>query len=279
MRTLKKSLLVLAGLLAPSMAHTPADAGVIPWVYDSIFGYGWGYGGMGYGGMPYAGWGYGGGYPVTYAAPAYSANYGAYTTNYGPSYGYSDYSFGGEYLADNSCCDPCATGGCSTGGCGTSDCCTAVQSAKPEVPGKNPTPVDDKEVTPTVPKDEFGPTNGGIGAGRSGTRDRGLHNTNVPGAVEESLPSRELRPGARPNDLEVPVDPPVDEMQEPDPELERGKLNMIPRNGHIAVRYVPAITRGPIAVPTSVTRVVRVDRAVREQLVKGQSKSQLASNP
>ncbi len=37
MRTLKKSLLVLAGLFTPALASVPAEAGVIPWVYDSIF--------------------------------------------------------------------------------------------------------------------------------------------------------------------------------------------------------------------------------------------------
>lgn len=259
MRTLKKSLLVLAGLFTPALVGAPADAGVIPWVYDSIFGYGWGHG---YGGMPYGGYGYGGGYPVSYAAPVY-------TTNYAPSYGYADYSLGGSYLADSSCCDPCSNG-CSTGGCATSstDCCTtAVQSAKPAAP--EPTPIE-KKVTPKVPVDQFGPTRGGAGPGA-------LERTNS-GEVDESLPETERRPAGRPGGAVAPDDPA--EMKEPAPDEGSGvKETRTRRQNNIAVRYAPSTTRTRITVPSSVNRVVRVDRATREQLVQGQSKPQLAANP
>ena len=68
-----KSLCVLFGLLVPCLGTTSrAEAGVIPWLYDSIFGYGWGGGGYGGGGYSY-GSGYGGGgYGAGYAAPMYS---------------------------------------------------------------------------------------------------------------------------------------------------------------------------------------------------------------
>jgi hypothetical protein len=266
MRTLKKSLLVLAGLLSPALVGARADAGVIPWVYDSVFGYGWGYG---YGGMPYGGYGgygYGGGYPVSYAAPAY-------TTNYAPSYGYADYSLGGEYLADSSCCDPCSNG-CSTGGCATSDCCTtAVQSAKPAAP--EPTPINQK-VTPANPKkdlpvDEFQ----GLGPTRPGGTDK----VNS-GSTEEVLPGDENRPARPLPGGQVEPDRPDQGMQTPAPDEGSGVREMMtPRQNNIAVRYLPSTTRTRIAVPSSVNRVVRVDRATREQLVQGQSKPQLAANP
>lgn len=94
-----KSLCLLAGFVVPCLGtSSQAEAGVIPWLYNSIFGYGWGhnYGGYG-GGAPYSvgyspmGYGYGG------------YGYGASYPSYSPSY--SNYGYG---AAPSSC-------GCSTG--------------------------------------------------------------------------------------------------------------------------------------------------------------------
>jgi hypothetical protein len=100
MRTVSlKSLCLLAGFLVPCLGTTSrAEAGVIPWLYNSIFGYGWGhnYGGYG-GGVPYTagygsmGYGYGG-----YGSAAYMPAYAPAYSNYGYS------------SVPNSC-------GCSTG--------------------------------------------------------------------------------------------------------------------------------------------------------------------
>lgn len=257
MRTLKKSLLVLAGLFTPALASVPADAGVIPWVYDSIFGYGWGYG---YGGMPYGGYGGAGygGYPVSYAAPVY-------TTNYGPGYGYS--------VADSCCCDPCSTG-CSTGTVASDCCTTAVQSAKPAAP--EPTPVV-TPVTPRVPVDEFGrPTRPGTGAAGTGAVGTDRANPNV---NEEALPETERTPAERRAPGPVAPDDPDMRAPAPDDGAQGGRELKAPSDSRIAVRYVPTPTRSRIAVPSSVNRVVRIDRATREQLVQGPSKPQLAANP
>lgn len=257
MRTLKRSLLVLAGLFTPALAGAPVDAGVIPWVYDSIFGYGWGHG-YGYG-MPYGGYGgYGyGGYPVSYAAPVY-------TTNYGPGYS----------LADSCCCDPCSTG-CSTGTVAGDCCTTAVQSAKPAAP--EPTPVVSPVTPRNPPVDEFlrptQPGTGAVGTERANPREN-------PGAGEEEvMPRTERQPAPRPGGGAVPPDNP-NEMQEPVPDENQGLRGIkAPSDSRIAVRYVPTPTRSRIAVPSSVNRVVRIDRTTREQLVQGQSKPQLAANP
>lgn len=129
-------ILVLALALVPGQFST-ADAGVIPWLYDAVFGPvgHYGYGGYGYGGYayrhPYAG------SQISYsmpAAPAYrvSSNCGltgcgpvgcatpAYSVGYRPMFAYPTY---------------CSTGGCSTvlngfscsaRSCGT---CSAVASS------------------------------------------------------------------------------------------------------------------------------------------------------
>jgi len=101
-----------------------ADAGLIPWAYNSIFGpspmYGYGYGAPAYG---YSA-GYRGAYPVSsYYSPAWST----YTAGYGPSFSYS--AFGGNmgaYTYANPCascgCNPCCTDGCATGNCASGNC-------------------------------------------------------------------------------------------------------------------------------------------------------------
>lgn len=269
MRFLKKSVILLAGLLAPMAASTPADAGVIPWAYDSVFGYGWGYGGWGYGAPYYGGYGgYGmgyGAYPVSYAPPVYQ-------TNYAPAYGYADYSLsGGTYLADSCCCDPCSTG-CGTGGCGTSECGTSVKSAKPEA---NPTPVDQKVVPKKAPEDQFGPTNSGPGANH-----RSNINSGVSAPAEEVLPGAENAPAERPDPNSVQPQNP-DGLERPAPANDApGKLNMIPRHESIAIRSVPTTARGPIPAPISVSRIAHIGRIARQPSVPAPAgKSQIAANP
>ncbi len=326
MRTISmKSVCVLVGFLVPCCGLTArSEAGVIPWIYDSIFGYGWGgssYGGGhgGYGGgMPYSagygGWGYGGGYGSSYA-PAYSysglsygmpasgssccgtASYalpstgtgccgtptyaapaspvpvistpattvpnspptdGQYNLRYGPSLGdydsgYGYYTgYGPTYAGDQgSCCVP-SPACCSTGGSATS-----VESAKP---APNPTPVN--KVTPVTPKtppvDGFREHRGGTGGVRSNE-------------VEETLPSTERGPTRRPEEAG-----PANGETPPAGEVE--SIQFSPTEGNVAVRYVPTMKRTKIAVPTSVARVVRLDRAAREQLVRAEAKPKLAAN-
>lgn len=118
-------ILVLALALVPGQFST-ADAGVIPWLYDAVFGPvgHYGYGGYGYGGYgtayryPYAG-------PrVSYAVPTWSGQ-----SNCGPA-GCATTSYSVAYRPTY-----CSTGGCSTvlsgyrytaGSCGT---CSTVASS------------------------------------------------------------------------------------------------------------------------------------------------------
>lgn len=265
MRSLKKSLCVLAALLAPLGTHQTAKAGIIPWAYDSIFGYGWGHGyGMPYGGG-YGGWGYGGygaynSYPVSYA-PA------PYTTNYAPAYGYETYY--GPSLADSCCCDPCSTG-CSSGGCSTGGCETTTKSEK------QPTPVDSgkKEKPKNAPVDEFLPPQDGTQPAGVGTGTGTGAGRARPG-VEESLPAEERIP-VRPMEG---VGTPNEEMERPAPGEPGVRDLFLPRDQTIAVRNRMNLVRKKIAMPASTDRVVRVDRAVREQLVKAPTRSQVAANP
>ena len=277
MRTVSmKSLCLLCGFLVPCLGTAaPTQAGVIPWLYDSIFGYGWGgsgYGGGYGGGMPYSagyngGYGSGMSYSPVYSAPAYSAPMmsspaapadGFYQSHYGPSLGYYDGGYSSGYVADSSCCcTPCSSG----------DCATSIQSGKPE---PAPTPADEAlpvptKVNPALPKDDHGP------AGGTGARGR------VPPS-EEALPtSRPPRPMGGvgdPTDLKEPKE------YEPGADPEPGtQLNFQPGDRSIAVRYTPIPKRSRVVIPQSASRVVRIDRTVREQPVHVLPKPQLASNP
>ena len=314
MRTVSmKSLCVLVGFLVPGFGvESRAEAGVIPWLYDSIFGYGWGgsgygggyaggYGGglpytAGYGGYGYGGYGYGSG--MSYAAPQYS-NPGCCTpsystptmaapvistptapadgnikTYYGPSLGdydsgYDGYSYSVGYAptystGSDSCCNPCSP--CSTGDSGTS-----IESAKPAA---NPTPIDstipNSKKSKGLPPDSFAPTrNGGAGAGAKAPVNGG-----------EAMPPGEAKPAKQFNNGGVERDEmeaPVDEEGPPAGTIERGQL--APTDHNIAVRYLTPTKRARIALPIATARVVRIDRALREQLVHADPKPQLASNP
>ena len=308
MRTISaKSLCVLFGFLVPCLGmSTRAEAGVIPWMYDSIFGYGWGggyggrmpysagYGGYG-GGMPYSagygGSGYGGGYGMGYApmysAPVYSAPAmsapiapvgGTYKALYGPSLGYYDYGYdyGSLSVVDSgSCCTPCsACNACSA--CGTGECATSIQSSKP---APQPTPA--VPVTPKKKKepgvDDFSGTRPGVSTGTGGTGNTGVGFPNG----GEAMPETERRPNPRPGEGAVEPDPNMKEPAVDDAPPAGNLMQMVPTDHHIVVRYVPAPQRAQVVIPVprSMARVVRIDRATREQLVRAVAKPQQASNP
>ena len=193
MRTVSmKSLCLLCGFLVPCLGTAaPTQAGVIPWLYDSIFGYGWGgsgYGGGYGGGMPYSA-GYGGGYgsgmsySPSYSTPAYSAPMmsspvaptdGLYQSHYGPSLGYYDGSYSSGYASNSSCCcTPCSTG----------DCATSIQSGKLDI---SPTPADEAlpnpvKVNPKIPpEDDHGPASETGGRGRVAPNEEALPTSRPP---------------------------------------------------------------------------------------------------
>lgn len=138
-----------------------ADAGLIPWSYNALFGYGPAYPQYAY----YGGYGYGYGYdagPVTY-----SASYGGYTSSCcGQAVTYYGPAPAGCCGSCNSCgscgsCGTCATGnfgscgGCST--CGTNyggDCSTCggagCSNCAPSTSGSNLTPQPDNGPKPTL---------------------------------------------------------------------------------------------------------------------------------
>lgn len=131
-------ILVLAVALVPGQFST-ADAGVIPWLYDAVFGPvgHYGYGGYGYGGYssayryPYAG------YQVGYAAPVASTRQvssscgstgcgtaGCATPAY--SVGYRPMFIRPSYCSTGGCSTVLSGYGCTTSGCGT---CSSVVSS------------------------------------------------------------------------------------------------------------------------------------------------------
>ena len=288
MRTVSaKSLCVLFGFLVPCLGTTTrAEAGVIPWLYNSIFGHGWGGGyGGGYGGaVPYTsgygGYGYGrgcgcgtGDSAPMYSAPVYSAPAmsapvapvdGTYNAHYGPTLGYYDYGYGygSSYVVNSgSCCTPCSA--CSTG-----DCATSIQSSKPTPQPTLAVPVTPKKKKdPTI--DDFSGTRPGVGPG------------NQEPVGGEALPDTERLPIRRPVDNSVePFVPPAEAVPPVEEAPPAGTLmQVVPADHNIAVRYVPTPQRSVVAIPRSTARVVRIDRATREQLTRAEPKPQLASNP
>lgn len=125
-------------------AAVPSTAGVIPWMYDMVFGYGWG-APMSYG-VSY-------GSPVMYGAPA---TYGG--SPCGPAGCGPTSAFYGPGCCDpcNVCCSPCGTVACSTGNCPGGDCGVNYS------PGTGPTPdpspaINRDEPTDSIPADSLPP--------------------------------------------------------------------------------------------------------------------------
>lgn len=119
------SILVLTLTLVPGQ-HSTADAGVIPWLYDAVFGP---VGHYGYGGYPYGGYAYG--YPyagaqVSYMTPAPRAAFRPTTCGPSgcgpagcssvPSYqvGYRPFFSSPAFCSTGACGVRCAVSGCST---------------------------------------------------------------------------------------------------------------------------------------------------------------------
>lgn len=188
MLRLKSRLLpvLLASLLAGGTATSSVEAGVIPWTYNAIFGYGpifpqrhglppgyisgpvtgpmqpWG----GYattGTAGYGGWGSPAPQVVGYTPYSSGFSSAPVTSYYGPSY-FSGSVLGGDCGCNPcavNCCDPCGNG-CATGDCSVSGS-ASTYSPEPSssdsegevVPTFKPTP--QREKSPNDPNDEFVP--------------------------------------------------------------------------------------------------------------------------
>jgi hypothetical protein len=177
---------LFAGSCLAAVPNT-SQAGIIPWMYDSIFGYGPAFGGYR---TAYYGGGYAPAYPASYSYPAYGGyGYGGggcsscgVTANYAPSYGAYYGGYGGYDMSygGSGCCAPCNScapcgGGCNTGcsscgggGCSTcgtpggGDCSTGSNSySTPTAPptnsssGRTPTYADPADRSNEPPADEF----------------------------------------------------------------------------------------------------------------------------
>lgn len=145
---------IALGVIPNLSAPASVEAGVIPWTYNAIFGYGpvfpqrYGYP-PGYVAMSPAsgGWaGYGPGYYGSSMAWRPAAT--PMTVSYGPSY------YGGGVVYGGGCgCDPCAVSSCDPcgGGCATGNCSTSGVNYSPAPVSEEK---EEAEVTPT-----FKPTN------------------------------------------------------------------------------------------------------------------------
>lgn len=153
--------LACTALLFAGMVVNPheSQAGVIPWLYDAIFGPP---GSM----MAYSGGGYYGG------GGAYTAGYAPYWSGYAPAFGY-----GGcgpcqtTSYAPAGCCDPCQSscspcgGGCAVGSpCSGGACLGGACGMAPLPASGRPTPTPDPGYTndqPVPPRRPSGRTFGG----------------------------------------------------------------------------------------------------------------------
>ena len=159
---------LLTGLLLSISPLNTSEAGLIPWAYNAVFGYGPVY--------PYAnpGWGYGGGWGAPYyGAPSYySAPIQSFpsTSFYGGGFAtYSGYSPG---IADPCCnpcgtCDPCGCDPCGAGGCPGGICGTVGTPIRGDQSGPAPTEASPSDAGPPPstfqrdpPIDDFNPAGG-----------------------------------------------------------------------------------------------------------------------
>ncbi|MBX3444403.1 MAG: hypothetical protein KF774_18535 [Planctomyces sp.] len=146
---------ILAGSLVLALPAA-GQAGVIPWVYDAIFGYGH----HGWGAPAYPAYGPGYGYASWGAAapPIYTASYAPYVApvSYAPATyyygglsspacpsgncGYANYGPAGCCVPVDPCCNPCCGSPCGPGGC--ADCTTdgTVGSGSSSSGDDGPTP-------------------------------------------------------------------------------------------------------------------------------------------
>ncbi len=208
----------------------PVEAGVIPWVYNAVFGparngpYGGAayYGPRGYGASTFAGYG-----PVAYGG----CSTGGCGT--GAGYGYAVPAYGG-YDAGCGSCSPCSSGSCGTpayggyssyapiGSCGTG--CNVASSCAPNaVGGAGLTPI-------PAPQSGTAPQGGAIGNGFTGAPPMGTggyappanpgavppaYDAGAPGTFAPAGPAGSGR--VAPNsDFRAPAARPTNPLNEPD---------------------------------------------------------------
>ncbi len=250
-----KSFCLIAGFVVPCLgAASQSEAGIIPWVYDTIFGYGGGGGRYagGRGGMNsnvgygYGGWGGGYAYapaysPVVYSAPAYAPMSGSYTSLYG-----SEFGWGGEVVS-NSCCPTYGSPTLATDDCGVGTS-TEVELSRPA--GPEPTPVD-KVPTKSIPKktpgeDHFTPLSPGERV--PAARPENLEGINR-GPTPRSIPTEN-------EGLNAPI--------EGEPENTEGlKKSNHPSGNAVAIRYAPEVLRFAPKASRLRGNVVRSERPVQ----------------
>jgi len=112
-RTCCRTVLCTAILMLGTGVPASAEAGLIPWMYNAVFGPSYAY--YGYGAPMY-----GAAYPGTRVMSSYySPGWATYTAGYGPAFSYDAYGSG---LAGCGCSSPCAACGCANGNCSSGNC-------------------------------------------------------------------------------------------------------------------------------------------------------------
>ncbi|HVW01996.1 MAG TPA: hypothetical protein VHB77_16705, partial [Planctomycetaceae bacterium] len=108
-RWVRFSAILGAACLSAGLA-APAEAGIIPWTYNAIFGPVGSNAGYGYG------YGYAGTTTANYGGGCSTCGTGAMGNSYlGPGYAFDPY---GPAIGMGGGCSSCGTGGCATGCCG-----------------------------------------------------------------------------------------------------------------------------------------------------------------
>lgn len=245
------------------LGASQAEAGVIPWMYNAVFGYGPVFGGSHAAYPGWGGYGYGMGYSMTYpAGPAYGPGYIAPSSPCGPGgCGTSTLNYAPN-LCDtcNPCvCDPCDP--CSP--CGTGACGTGVNVPPPSAVDSQPVPTP----SPDQPSksDDFGPSR--------------LENRDVQPSPEES--------NAPPFGFEKPMTPAPGDPSEPAPmqpegaetnPMDAGDVKLEPLTIEVPVSSTlePVRRRTGLTIGYRVPTVVRV--AISPSLPKAVVAPQLAGN-
>ena len=278
----------LLTLLLVAGTTSAAQAGVIPWTYNAIFGpvrypeYGYGYGaGYGYRAPRYV-VSYAPAYsyaPVSYGyAPAWSGSSGCSScstsysapASYAPSYGYG-------YGSGCGSCGPVtqapSCGDCLSGGCSTTPATANPAGASSGTNGFHPTKKEPEAARRAAPKDATktfatpernNGTDDGLG---TGGRSRGLRTDEetgtsteafkpVPGDDESVIPKAKKTPVVDPlkNDFEPPIDSNKEGNGEAKLRWPRLNLNL---DDKIAWRSGAPRTRVPFHAKVPTVRVAR----------------------
>lgn len=216
----QKLVVALTGLLCLG-AGVPAEAGLIPWAYNAVFGTGPVYGGYAYGYAPPA-YGYGAAYsPVWTQSSYYSPAWSTYTVGYAPAFSYASYGIGiANYGYATPCCscapcscDPCGGVGCSGGDCSTGNCGAGYTPDIKNGPTPEPTPThqppaaDPPANRPTPPVDDFtrvpprtndNPMPGGSVPANTSPPSSTIPNSTIPGSTipNTTIPNSTLPGGS-----------------------------------------------------------------------------------